>query len=462
MKCYLTMFFVLCFSLVSAFCETVNTPAPDFKLQEYGTENSVALSSLVDNKNIIILNFFDSHCEPCKKEIPKLNTLSKKHANLAKIYMVCLDEKPENVMPEYLKQNKVEIPILSDPLGYRAGEKYGVIKFGAAEIPQLFVIGKDGRVHRHYKGYHEDIEELLSKDITELSAQTYVKPKETAIEIVYAGSSNGLLESCDCPQNPFGGIVRKVAALNKIKSDNPDAILLDSGDYLPPRPDKVLAEYSCNMIKMIAYDMISVGDQEILQGIDYLKDKAKEIPFYSSNLTTCDDKMCYPFNKDRYIIKKVGDVKIGIISVLNPEIFFLFPKDKLKDVKILNMMEYLKDIIPGIKKEADIVVLVSHCGDEQDNKIAQDIEGIDLIIGGHSQTFNKIPLKVNNTLIVQGGQNSHRVGIIKFKLGDKKQILSYSNDFVLLNKDIAGDPKAVVLLEKYKKELKEKAKELVK
>ena len=126
------------------------------------------------------------------------------------------------------------------------------------------------------------------------------------------------------------------------------------------------------------------------------------------------------------------------------------------------IIEYLKGIMPEIKKEADIIVLVSHCGDEEDNRIAVNVPGIDLIVGGHSQTFYKEPLKINSTLIVQGGQNSHRVGDIKFKLDDKKNIVSSKNEFILLNKDIADDPKARELTEKYKKELKEKAKELVK
>jgi peroxiredoxin len=458
----LLLLIVLLSSVNLSFGDSLNAPAPDFRLKDYSGKPGISLSDLLDGKTVVVLNFFDTNCAPCKKEIPKLNSVLKKVGGKAKMYMVCLDEKAEDVLPAYLKEFQVDAPILLDPLGIRAGEKYGVIKFGAAEIPQIFVIGKDGKIRSHYKGFHENIDELLLNDIEKFSAEEYVKAKENDIEIIYAGSSNGLLESCDCPQNPFGGMIRKVSLINKLKNQNPNAIVVDSGDYFPPRPDKNLSDYSVQMIKMIDYDLISIGDQEILQGMPYLKEKANEIPFYSSNLTTCDEKMCYPFNKERYIIKKVGDVRIAVLGVINPDIFFLFPKDKMKNVKVINTIEYLTGIIPEIKKEADMIVLVSHCGDEEDSKIAANVSGIDLIVGGHSQTFYKDPLKVNNTLIVQGGQNSHRVGDIKFKLDDKKNIVSAKNEYTLLNKDIPDDPKARALTEKYKKELKEKARELVK
>ncbi|MBN1621196.1 MAG: redoxin domain-containing protein [Endomicrobiales bacterium] len=435
--------------------------APDFKLKIFGTDNSVSLSDLCDTKTVIVLSFFDTSCEPCKKEIPKLNVISSRFIKSAKVFMVCLDDKAEDKLNKFVKKNNVKVPILLDPLGYRAGEKYGVIKYGAAEIPQVFVIGKGGKIRAHYKGYHEDIEQKLSKDIRKLSSEKYVVPKIDAVKIIYTSSANGYLESCDCPQNPFGGIARRITAINDLLKKNPGAVVLDSGDTFPPRKDSVLTKYCTKMVRMINYDMVGIGDQEILNGIDYLK-TLKDIPFYSANLTTCDDKMCYPFNDKPYITKKVCGANVSIISILNPNIFFLFPKDQLKNVKILNHIEYLKKIIPEIREKSDIVVLLSHCGDEEDRNIIENVPRIDVIVGGHSQTYHKVPVKIKDTIIVQGGQNGHRVGVLELKLDDNKKIESYKNEFILLNKDVKDDPKARLLIEQYKNELKERAEKLVK
>lgn len=442
--------------------DTKPMPAPDFKLQQYKSDKSFTLSGLVEEQKVIIIDFFDTNCKPCIKEIPKLAAVAKKHPDTAKVFLICLDEKPEKVLPAYLKKHKVTLPILLDPLGYRAGERYGVTKYGVAEIPQVFVIGKGGKIRNRYKGYHEDIDTSLAKDIAKLSVEKIVKPKEDFVEIIYTGSSNGYLESCDCPQNPFGGIVRKIHVVNKIKKANPDAIAVDSGDYFPPRADKLLSDYCAKMIKLAKHDMIAIGDQEILCGAEFLKEAAKSIPLHSSNFRTCDDKMCYPFNEKPFIIKQVSDIKVALVSILNPNIFFLFPKDKLKKVEIAKHMEYLKNIIPQIRKEADFLMLVSHCGDDEDKKIANTIPGIDLVVGGHSQTFHKKPVKIKDTLIVQGGQNGHRVGVLKLKFDKDKKLVSYENKFTLLNSDVPDDPEGRKLIDEYKKKLKEKAKQLTK
>jgi len=457
------VFFVFLFLfLVSILSSQTNNFAPDFRLKEYSTGKSVSLEKLLDGKTIVILSFFDTKCEPCKKELPHLENISKKFVDSVKVFLISLDDKPENVLPEYIKKYNVTIPVLIDPMGYLAGEKYGVTKYGRAEVPQIFVIGKDGKIKKHFKGYQPNLEEILAKTIEQLKSEKDSIPQKNIVTIVYTNSANGHLESCDCPENPFGGLVRRVYAINELKQKKPSAIVVDSGDFFPPRADELLAEYCIKMMEKIKYDIIAVGDQELLCGVDYLKKNLSRLPFYSANLQTCNDEMCFPLLEKPYLIKKVNEINVALVSIINPDVFLLFPKDKTKNIKVLNHIEYLKGIIPELRKKADIVVLVSHSGDEEDRIIAKEIPGIDVIVGGHSQTFHREPVKIENTLIVQTGENGHRVGILELELNSEKKIISYSNNFVLLNKEIPDDPSARQLIKDYNAQLKEKTKQLLK
>jgi 2',3'-cyclic-nucleotide 2'-phosphodiesterase (5'-nucleotidase family) len=436
--------------------------APDFQLKVFGKDSSVSVSSLMNGKNIVILSFFDTNCEPCRHEIPELQRMFATINPNVKLFLVCLDEKPDTVLPQFVEKLGITIPILTDPLGYRAGENYGVIKFGAAQIPQVFVIGKDGTIKKHYTGLQENFESTLNNDINVCLAQTLPRPKDNTVSIIYSASSNGYLESCNCPQNPFGGIVRKITAIDRLQETHSHALTVDSGDYFPPRADKLLSQYTADMMALVNYDMIALGDQELLTGVDFLKVRSSSIPFSCSNLETCDDKMCSPFSVKPYIIKKMGGYNVACISVINPNIFFLFPKDKMKNIKVRDHIGYLKSIVPEIRKSADIVVLLSHCGDDEDMNIAKNVDGIDVIVGGHSQTLHERPVKVNDTLIVQSGPNGQRVGLLELKMSPDKRISSFSNSFTLLDKNIPDDEKGRELVEKYKSELKEKSKALVK
>ena len=182
----------------------------------------------------------------------------------------------------------------------------------------------------------------------------------------------------------------------------------------------------------------------------------------SGNLAVCTDKICTPFSEKPYIIKQSGKVKVAIISVLNPDIFALFPKSKMNDIEIRNYKEFLNRVVPEARKEANLVVVISHSGDDSDRQLAEEIPGIDVIIGGHTQTFHKEPLKIGTTLIVQAGENGHRVGVLDIEMANENNIASYKNSFVLLDKDVPDDKEARALLDEYQAKLKEKAESLVK
>jgi thiol-disulfide isomerase/thioredoxin len=452
-----------------------SAPASEFKLERYtpgGSTGSVTLNGLLAGGKTIILSFFDTSCEPCRKELPALEKTASNFRGSAEIYLVCLDEKHAEVLPSWLKSNPTSLPILLDPLGMRAGEKYGVTKYGRAEIPQVFVIGNDGTIKKRVKGYNPDLAAILATEINADRARnkTTTRPKDgtATLDIIYTNSANGYLESCDCPENPFGGLVRRITAVKRLKEKYPGAIAIDSGDFFPPRENTLLAEYSLKMMELAGYDAVGIGDQELICGSGFLKNNINRLPFISANLQTCDDKMCWPLTLS-HIIKNAGEkagaptggLKTAVISVINPAVFNLFPGEKIKDIKTTSYEEYLQHATTEMRDEAGAIILVSHCGDDTDREIAAAVPGIDVIVGGHSQTFHKEPMKIGSTLIVQAGENGQRVGHLTLKFGANGKIASYANEFVVLNKDVPDDPRARVLLEQYKTELKNSLKKII-
>ncbi|MFH1415575.1 MAG: redoxin domain-containing protein [Elusimicrobiota bacterium] len=431
--------------------------SPGFKLEKAGSDGSVTFDELASGGSVIVLSFFDTKCEPCLKELPSLKKLYARYLDDSKIKirMISLDEDAD-VLKDYIKKHDVTIPVLRDPGGWKAGSNYGVVRSGRAEIPQIFVIGKNGKIRKHIRGYHEDIDIMLTKTIEHLKIERINKPKISKLTIIYTNSANGYLESCDCPENPFGGFVRRITAINRLKKTYSDTILIDSGDNFPVRENKLLAEYVLRMMEIIDYDAVAVGDQEMILGIDYLEKNIKRINFLAANISRCDDVKCWDI-ADHYKIKEVSGLKIGIIGITNPGVFMFFPQDKIEGVKIENHIPVLQGIVSSLKQQTDIIVLVSHSGDEEDKKIAQEVPGIDIIVGGHSQTFHKEPAQIGDTLIVQAGKDGHRVGRLTLTIGPDNNIISHESEMILLIKEVQDDPAARKLIDEYKIEVKKEA-----
>ncbi|MBI4707321.1 MAG: hypothetical protein HY761_05295, partial [Candidatus Omnitrophica bacterium] len=109
---------------------------------------------------------------------------------------------------------------------------------------------------------------------------SYADEKES-ITIVYTGNTDGYLESCHCPGNPFGGLAKRATCLEKLRKEKSNLVVVDSGDLFPKDPYELQAKYCLKVMKLLKYDAIMIGDQEFILGSDFIKqhiDKDK-LPF---------------------------------------------------------------------------------------------------------------------------------------------------------------------------------------
>ena len=77
------------------------------------------------------------------------------------------------------------------------------------------------------------------------------------------------------------------------------------------------------------------------------------------------------------------------------------------------------------REEVDIIIGLTHLGLDEDSedtseKIAQEVEGIDVIVDGHSHTILEEGKMVKDTLIVQTHEHTKNLGIITLKIGEGK------------------------------------------
>ncbi len=464
----------LSFIILNSSFIVAEEPAPDFNLKLFFTEKRVGLNNLLtedSKRNVLVLSFFDTTCEPCLKEMPHLHNLAKKYQDKeVKVYLVNIDKTAPDVVENFVKNNNITLPILLDPYGIQTGEKYGVVVNRMAKIPKLFLISKNGIIKKVYEGYQENIEEILSKEIDALlPEEVAVTPpvKKDTLTLLFTNSTNGYLESCDCPDNPFGGLVRRATLVKELKKDNPQVILLDGGDTLSPYPDALSAKYVFLAMEKVGYDAIALGDQELILGRDYIKSEIEknELPFYSANLTTCQGDTC-SYLAPSHLIKEIGNLKVGIISVISPKVFTFFPRDKMKDFKVLSATETVHGFVDNFRKEVDLIIVVSHSGYEEDVNLAKQIPGIDIIIGGHSQTLVKDAVGKNNTLIVQAGEKGQYLGKLDLKFDEKEKrgnhpFSSYQYQLLPLTKDIPDDQDVRNLVVEYQQEIEKAGKKLL-
>lgn len=264
-----------------------------------------------------------------------------------------------------------------------------------------------------------------------------------------------------------GGFAYLAGAVDEIRKENPNTILTSSGDFFQESPISELFNGSPMVETMneMKYDAMELGNHDFDFGMMQLLNLLgmAHFPVLGANIIKRENRSANSssltdFVKP-YIIKNMGGVKVGIVGVDTPDVPELIPQRKyVADYDFRSPNETLQNIIPEIKeKGADIVVLLSHQGVNENLKSIKGTEGIDLIWSGHSHEFLEKPVKAGNTIIGQPGCYGQALGRIDLYYDkEKKKIVKSEYELIPIDvSSIKANQKITELIEKYNTQTKE-------
>lgn len=285
-----------------------------------------------------------------------------------------------------------------------------------------------------------------SSDMSEgisVSAALFPSPSGEAlktIDIIYTNDIHGAISPSIDSKNPgtlTGGVSYIGSLIKKLKDENQGKnILLDGGDWALGTYESRLTggKVLIDVMNNLGYDAAEIGNHEFDWGKEPLKDMLAEADFPVLGANILEDGKLMEGVKP-YIIKEVNGLKIGIIGVITPETPETLDPKCIVGMKFENARDTVEKYLPEVRKNgADLLVVLSHLGDKEDEKLAETIQGIDVIVGGHSHTFMEEGKKINNTIIVQSGTGGKKVGELKLNIdGATKKIVSFKNNLIPVN-----------------------------
>lgn len=217
-------------------------------------------------------------------------------------------------------------------------------------------------------------------------------------------------------------------------------IAVDAGDIPGWRPDLRRHQALFDVIRHLGYDAVGVGDSEFVDGIDAFVTALRihDLPAVSANLRVSSvpewERLSPP-----YRIVRAGDLRVGVIGVASASAFDLMLPAHRAALQIDDAETALRRVLPFVKKQADLILVLSHAGLDTDRTLARRVSGIDVIVGSHSQNALHEPVLEGRTLIVQAGSNGSYVGHLHLVLDDDRRIAEYGNRLIALTPDIPDD-----------------------
>ena len=174
------------------------------------------------------------------------------------------------------------------------------------------------------------------------------------------------------------------------------------------------------VMNLMGYDAQALGNHDFDWGQDVLRLRASEarFPFLAANVVD-DATGAVPSFAKPYIVKDLGVAKVGIIGVANPGTPAISKPANVKGLRFLSAAEAVGKYLPEVRAQADIVIALTHIsqrGVEEDEQLAREVPGIDLIVSGHSHTALQNAVREGATTIVQAGSYAQYLGQVQLQL----------------------------------------------
>ena len=191
-----------------------------------------------------------------------------------------------------------------------------------------------------------------------------------------------------------GGFVRRVNMIKEQRALHPDLLFFDSGDFSQGSGYYTLfkGDVEICLMNQMGYDAATIGNHEFDFGLDNMArifSKAN-FPIVCSNYDFTGTP-CEGLVKDYITINRNG-LKIGVFGLGAP-LKGLVANPNCEGVKFLDPAETAKKYIKLLRKQekCDVVICLSHLGweisDYPDQQFIREIDGCDLVLGGHTHTY---------------------------------------------------------------------------
>jgi len=279
------------------------------------------------------------------------------------------------------------------------------------------------------------------------------------------------------------GLARVATMVRQARKENPNLLLLDSGDTIQGTPltfhhakvNNKPPDPMMTVMSAIGYDAMAVGNHEYEFGLDALNKARAEARFPWLSANTYKKGTAEPYFQP-FLIKEVSGVRIGILGMTTPGM------PSLDDPELYYSRIDLREPVSEAKKwtallrekeHVDLVIIAMHMGLEVDLRtgeeypgqmpnenaalsIAQNVPGVDVILMGH--THREVSsVFINGVLLAQSdkwGRSIARADVYleRREAASRWSIVAKSARTIPIGDHVEPDPEILRLAEPYHRE----------
>ncbi|XP_021964441.1 snake venom 5'-nucleotidase [Folsomia candida] len=279
----------------------------------------------------------------------------------------------------------------------------------------------------------------------------------------------------------YGGFARLHHKVQEIRESHKNVLYLSGGDYYQGTVWYTLYKWRVvsTFVNILNHTAMAFGNHEFDDNVSGLVPflDAATFPLISSNIDDSKEPSIQGKYKKSHVVTLEDGRKVGIIG---------FTTQETKDISNPGSLIF-NDVVASIKAESErlhsegitMLIAVGHAGYDVDQKIAKEVPLIDVVVGGHTNTFlytGKAP-DLENPLgeyptiveqpsgrrvpVVQAYAFGKYLGYLQVNFNSEGEVVSWGGNPILMDASVPQDPTVLELVELWGRNVSDKVKEQI-
>ncbi len=222
------------------------------------------------------------------------------------------------------------------------------------------------------------------------------------------------------------GFAKLATLANEFRSENDNVLLLDAGDALHGLPIATLTEGESvvRVMNAVGYDVMSPGNHdfnyksETRMGYERLMELAEmaEFPILAANVYKEDGTRLM----NAYELFEFEGFTVAVFGLATPETKTKSHPFNTTGLEFRDPLEEAQKVVAELDGMADVVVALVHLGQDEETMetwrsttVAEMVDGIDVMIDGHSHTTLEEGMMLGDTLLASAGDYNKNLGVVE-------------------------------------------------
>lgn len=260
-----------------------------------------------------------------------------------------------------------------------------------------------------------------------------------------------------------GGYARIATLLEQARKENPGRVVtFDGGDTIhgTHAAVKTQGQALIPILNALRFDAMT-AHWEFAYGPEQLKKVTGQLSY---PLLACNvyDQTSHELVFPAFTLCEAGGLRVGVIGIASPIVDKIMPPSFSKGLYFTLGNEEVRAFISKLRSEerVDLVVVLSHLGFPQDMKLAEEVQGIDILLSSHTHNRLYAAKQVGSTIIIQSGAHGSFLGRLDLEI-QNGHLVDFKHTLLIIEEGIQPDGNVQALVDEALRSYREELNEVV-